>query len=99
MNGDSGSPGQSEHVNIAFRPLHHHVQIQRLVGNGPHLVYEVGTKGEVRNERSVHHIDMVEINTRRIELPDITFQIAQIGAHERWPYFQHYISYLRAPCL
>jgi hypothetical protein len=44
--------------NVAFRIHNHEVHVQHYVNQRPERTHNAGAKGNVRDEASVHHVDL-----------------------------------------
>jgi hypothetical protein len=77
---DDIGAGSREGFEIGIDWRDHQVDVEGLLRVRAQLLDDGGTDGDVRNEMTVHHVDMDHVRAGRIDSPDFLTQRRKIGS-------------------
>ena len=70
-------------TDVALRLLNHIVHVEGLLAGLGHSLKDRKTKGDVRDERAVHHVEMQPVGLAAINHFYVTVEMQEVGRQKR----------------
>src|SRR6185437_1765843 len=83
MNRQPGCASAREILQVRLRMDHHQMNVEREAGAAPYCVDHLRSEGQVRNELSVHDIDMNPVGATLRAHIDLVAQAREVRAQDR----------------
>ena len=78
-----GSEG-GQRVNPFFGLHNHQMHVEGLAADSCHSLYHRKTEGNIRNEHTVHHIEVKHIGVAAVNHINVGAQVGEVGREKRW---------------
>lgn len=78
MHGDDVGACLGEGFEIGIARRDHEMDVERLLGDGPQRLHDVGADGDVRHEMPVHHVDMDPVGAGRLDGADLFAEAREV---------------------
>ena len=82
VNDEGIGAGLDEGPRVTVGLLDHQMHLDGQPGQLAHRLHHVGAKGKVGNEVAVHHVDVDDIDLRRLQSLHFLLEIAEVGGEQ-----------------